>query len=87
MQGSGRAFCAGGDVRSVHSLGSAGDVEACRAFFEDMYQMNYQVGTLRKPQVALLNGTVMGGGNGLSIHGTFRVATENTVSERAGVAS
>ena len=49
--------------------------------------MNYQVATLRKPQVAVLNGTVMGGGNGLSIHGTFRVATENTVSGRGGVAS
>ena len=87
MQGSGRAFCAGGDVRGVHFLGSAGHLEACRAFFEDAYQMNYQVGTLRKPQVAVPNGIVMGGGNGISIHGTFRVATENTVSERAGVAS
>ena len=87
MQGSGRAFCAGGDVRSVYSLGSAGHVEACRAFFEEEYQMNYQVATLRKPQVAVLNGTVMGGGNGISVHGTFRVATENTVSGRGWAAS
>lgn len=31
-------------------------------------------------QVALLDGVCMGGGNGISMHGKFRVATENTVS-------
>lgn len=31
-------------------------------------------------QVALLNGVVMGGGTGISVHVTFRVATENSVS-------
>ena len=67
-------------MRSVYSLGSGGQVEACRAFFESEYKMNYQVATLRKPQVAVLNGTVMGGGNGVAMHGTFRVATENSVS-------
>ena len=31
-------------------------------------------------KVSILNGFVMGGGAGLSIHGRFRVVTENTVS-------
>ncbi|XP_042507488.1 3-hydroxyisobutyryl-CoA hydrolase 1-like [Macadamia integrifolia] len=35
--------------------------------------------TYSKPQVSLLNGIVMGGGAGVSIHGRFRVATENSV--------
>ena len=37
-------------------------------------------------QVALLDGVVMGGGNGISIHGKFRVATENTVSRKVWLA-
>lgn len=30
-------------------------------------------------QVSFLNGIVMGGGAGASIHGRFRIATENSV--------
>lgn len=35
---------------------------------------------MKELQVALLDGVVMGGGNGVSMHGKFRIATENTVS-------
>ncbi|KAL6981470.1 3-hydroxyisobutyryl-CoA hydrolase [Sarracenia purpurea var. burkii] len=41
--------------------------------------MNYVVATNSKPQVSILNGIVMGGGAGASVHGRFRVATENSV--------
>ena len=34
---------------------------------------------LNIPKVSLLNGIVMGGGAGVSIHGRFRVATEKSV--------
>ena len=34
-------------------------------------------------QVALLNGITMGGGGGLSVPGTFRVATDKTVCNGA----
>jgi 3-hydroxyisobutyryl-CoA hydrolase len=48
-------------------------------FFAKEYLLNYILGTYKKIHVALLNGIVMGGGNGVSIHGKFRVATENTL--------
>ncbi|KAL9142241.1 hypothetical protein ABFS82_14G155900 [Erythranthe guttata] len=41
--------------------------------------MNYVMATYSKPQVSILNGIVMGGGGGASIHGRFRIATENSL--------
>eukprot|EP01091_Cochliopodium_minus_P012943 TRINITY_DN4046_c0_g1_i2.p1 TRINITY_DN4046_c0_g1~~TRINITY_DN4046_c0_g1_i2.p1 ORF type:complete len:298 (-),score=75.59 TRINITY_DN4046_c0_g1_i2:22-915(-) len=50
-----------------------------RQFTYEEYQLNYLMKTMKKPQVALINGIVMGGGVGLSVHGRFRVGTENTM--------
>lgn len=47
----------------------------CR-FFREEYAMNHVLGSLQKPHVAFMDGIVMGGGAGISIHGQFRVATE-----------
>lgn len=41
--------------------------------------MDPHAGTLRKPHVAIIDGITMGGGVGLSVHSTFRVATETTL--------
>jgi enoyl-CoA hydratase/carnithine racemase len=50
-------------------------------FFRQEYIVNHLLATAsqRKPQISLWDGIVMGGGVGLSIHGKYRVATENTV--------
>ena len=47
----------------------------CR-YFRTEYSLVYQLAVLKKPVVSLLDGIVMGGGAGLSMHGSFRVATE-----------
>lgn len=73
-----RAFCAGGDVVSLYNLGKAGGEGYCR-FFWDEYRADYLTSILSKPYVALLDGIVMGGGVGLSVHGPYRVATEKTL--------
>ncbi|KAJ1256875.1 hypothetical protein BS78_K274400 [Paspalum vaginatum] len=77
--GNGRAFCAGGDVVGcVRSI----DRESWKwgaDFFRDEYLLNYTIASYIKPQVSLLDGIVMGGGAGVSLHGRFRVATDNTV--------
>ncbi|GLT73715.1 hypothetical protein SLA2020_455530 [Shorea laevis] len=79
LKGKGRAFCAGGDVATVVRDIAEGDWKLGANFFSKEYILNYLMATYRKPQVSILNGIVMGGGNGVSVHGRFRVATENSV--------
>lgn len=78
MKGEGRAFCAGGDIVHIYESGLNKTRDAQDFFFEE-YLLNYRIGTLKTPHVAILNGITMGGGVGLSVHGSFRVATENTL--------
>ncbi|CAK9318943.1 unnamed protein product [Citrullus colocynthis] len=79
VKGKGRAFCAGGDVAAVVHDIKRGDWRRGAYFFQKEFILNYLMATFSKPQVSLLNGIVMGGGAGVSIHGRFRVATEKSV--------
>nr|GEV68767.1 3-hydroxyisobutyryl-CoA hydrolase 1-like [Tanacetum cinerariifolium] len=79
MQGEGRAFCAGGDVAAVVKDINKGNWKLGADFFSKEFSLNYLMATYTKPQVSLLRGIVMGGGAGASIHGRFRVATDNSV--------
>jgi enoyl-CoA hydratase len=69
----GRAFCAGGDIRLMHELGVAGRFDEQLAFYRDEYRLNQRIARYPKPYVALLDGYVMGGGVGVSIHGSHRI--------------
>ena len=73
-----RAFCAGGDIRNIWAIGRERPAEAV-SFFRDEYRLNVLIKRFPKPFVALINGICMGGGVGLSVHGSHRVATERTV--------
>jgi enoyl-CoA hydratase len=72
-----RGFCAGGDIRMLADSGKGDGAEA-RAFFHTEYRLNHLLQSYPKPVVALIDGVTMGGGVGISVHGTFRVATERT---------
>ncbi|MBV9575030.1 MAG: enoyl-CoA hydratase/isomerase family protein, partial [Gammaproteobacteria bacterium] len=74
----GRAFCAGGDLKSAYERMIVKDI-AARVFFRDEYQLNRLIFHFRKPYIALLDGITMGGGVGISIHGSHRVATDRLV--------
>src|SRR5258708_15256449 len=74
----GRAFCAGGDLRAIYESGRKDDGTA-QAFFTTEYRMNAAVKHFPKPYVALIDGIVMGGGVGVSVHGSHRVASENAL--------
>ena len=71
-----KAFCAGGDIRSLHDLGKAGQYDEMLAFWREEYILNARIQSYPKPYVALVDGIVMGGGVGLSLHGSHRVAGE-----------
>ncbi|XP_017228451.1 3-hydroxyisobutyryl-CoA hydrolase-like protein 1, mitochondrial [Daucus carota subsp. sativus] len=79
LRGRGRAFCAGGDVVGFYRSISIGDLDAIKEVFWNINNLIYLINTYMKPHVALLNGITMGGGAGISIPGTFRVATDKTV--------
>jgi 3-hydroxyisobutyryl-CoA hydrolase len=72
------AFCAGGDVKAVYQDGIDGTKDPARFFFEE-YKVNHAIATSQIPIVSFWDGIVMGGGAGISIHGKYRVATENTL--------
>jgi enoyl-CoA hydratase/carnithine racemase len=69
-----RAFSAGGDIRHLYDLGRAGRHDEALQFWRDEYPLNAAIKRFRKPYVSLIDGIVMGGGVGVSIHGSHRVA-------------
>ncbi len=74
-----RAFCAGGDVRAIYEAGRGQTTGLTADFFREEYCLIQRVYRFPKPYVALLSGITMGGGAGVSIHGSHRVATERFV--------
>ena len=74
----GRAFAAGGDVRAVYDAGKKHDGSVLK-FFETEYRLNAAIRHFLKPHVALIDGIAMGGGAGVSLHGSHRVVSENAV--------
>lgn len=68
-----RAFCAGGDVRAIYHHGESNYSEKME-FFSREYQLNQYIYDFDKPYIALMNGITMGGGAGISLHGSHPVA-------------
>ncbi|MFG2576363.1 enoyl-CoA hydratase/isomerase family protein [Streptomyces sp. NPDC048481] len=76
---SAKAFCAGGDIRTIREHSLNGDTEAAERFFASEYRLNARIAEYPVPFVSLIDGLCMGGGLGLSVHGSFRVVTERAV--------
>ncbi|WP_458093949.1 enoyl-CoA hydratase/isomerase family protein [Roseomonas sp. WA12] len=75
----GRAFCAGGDVRAVRNAALAGDAATIERFFAGEYALNRMIAEFPKPWISLIDGVCMGGGIGVSIHGSHRVVSEHAL--------
>lgn len=78
VSGDEKAFCSGGDVRAVWQAARDRD-SLTRLMFRDEYTLNRRIRHFPKPYVALADGVVMGGGVGISVHGTLRVVGDRTV--------
>lgn len=73
-----KAFCAGGDIQQMYDTAKAGDFDYGRQFWADEYRMNAKLANFPKPFVALMQGFTMGGGVGVSCHGSHRVVCETS---------
>lgn len=70
-----RSFCAGGDLKKLYES-IRNNIDPAE-FFKKEYALNAKIFHYKKPYIALLDGVTMGGGVGISIHGSHRIATEN----------
>ncbi|KAI5675330.1 hypothetical protein M9H77_06280 [Catharanthus roseus] len=79
LKGNGRAFCSGGDVKAVSTSSEQGHWSYGATYYRKLLTLSYIVSTYKKPVVSILDGIVMGGGAGLSMHTPFRIVTEKTI--------
>ncbi len=80
IEGAGeRAFSAGGDIQEMYDTATRGDFEYGRRFWRDEYRLNAKIFNFPKPWVAFMQGFTMGGGVGVSCHGSHRVVCENSI--------
>lgn len=73
-----RAFCAGGDIRDLYENGKS-TPQLGQEFWREEYKLNALIHNYPKPYISLMDGIVMGGGVGISSHGSHRIVTENTM--------
>lgn len=78
LRGAGeKAFCAGGDIRSLYDSFNSGDT-LHEDFFVEEYALDLAIHHYRKPVLALMDGFVLGGGMGLVQGADLRVVTEKS---------
>ncbi|MER7734815.1 enoyl-CoA hydratase/isomerase family protein [Streptomyces erythrochromogenes] len=78
IEGAGdRGLCAGGDIRAIYEDARTGGT-ASADFWRDEYRLNALIARYPKPYAALMDGIVMGGGVGVSAHGSVRIVTERS---------
>lgn len=74
-----KAFCAGGDIRSIYEAGKAGNFEICDTLFRKEYEFNCLIRNYPKPYISLIHGIVMGGGVGISVNGRIRILSDKVM--------
>ncbi len=73
-----KAFCAGGDIQVMYDTAVKGDFDYGRRFWRDEYRLNAKIFNYPKPYAAFMQGFNMGGGVGVSCHGSHRIVCETS---------
>ena len=76
ITGAGRAFCAGGDVESMHRLQSSGDVAGFRKLLDAGRDIVLQIAGMSKVVIAAVNGVAAGAGCNLALACDVRIASQ-----------
>jgi enoyl-CoA hydratase len=69
-----RGLCAGGDIRLIASM----TAQEAAGFWREEYATDLQSSRFPKPYIAIMDGITMGGGVGISAHGSVRIVTERS---------
>ena len=73
-----RAFCAGGDIADLYQSGLDKNYAFGQKFWADEYRLNALIARYPKPYIAFMQGFTMGGGVGISCHGSHRIVGETS---------
>ncbi len=76
ITGSGRTFCAGGDIDSMQNLQRKKDVEGFRNLLRAGGSIVRRIRSMRKPVIAAVNGVAAGAGCNLAVACDMRIASE-----------
>ena len=74
-----KAFCAGGDITDIYIQGKKGNFEFGQKFWANEYRLNKKIAQYPKPYIAFMQGFTMGGGVGVSCHGSHRIVGEKSI--------
>lgn len=74
-----KAFCAGGDLSHIYRSAVTGEYESALRFWRTEYRLDRLIATYPKPYAVIMDGFVMGGGVGISAHGSHRIVTETSL--------
>lgn len=74
-----KAFCAGGDITNIYNQAKKGNFRYGQNFWSNEYRLNLKISQYPKPYIAFMQGFTMGGGVGISCHGSHRIVGENSI--------
>ena len=74
-----KAFCAGGDITDIYDQGKNGNFKFGQRFWANEYRLNLKIAQYPKPYIAFMQGFTMGGGVGVSCHGSHRIVGEKSI--------
>jgi enoyl-CoA hydratase/carnithine racemase len=74
-----KALCAGGDLKEIYAAAHRNDSRFLHTFFEEEYSLNQVIFSYPKPYISFMKGITMGGGMGISVHGSHRIVTDTSI--------